>query len=153
MAWRHTHMGNRHAVSCDQAHTVDGAVVVRSEWSGFWVFICYDIMSFAITLCHLPFWTIILESIKCVLHSAAVLLQLLISLPLRLYVLYHLPNLCFLDSSPVSAEESKEAKRVGQFMRVVKPSNSHVCGLRVWGCEGVRVGWVCACACVRVRAS
>ena len=51
----HTHMGNRHAVSCDQVYTVDDAVVVRSEWSGFRVFICYDIMPFGITLRHLPF--------------------------------------------------------------------------------------------------
>ncbi|XP_064390531.1 leucine-rich melanocyte differentiation-associated protein-like [Halichondria panicea] len=39
----------------------------------------------------------------------------------RYYVLYKLPQLTFLDSRPVSSEERKEAKRVGQFMRVVKP--------------------------------
>ena len=65
--------------------------------------------------------------------------RLLISWSLRLYVLYRLPSLCFLDSSPVSAEECKEAKRVGQFMRVVKPSDTQV-----------RIECVCACvrACV-----
>ena len=67
--------------------------------------------------------------------------RLLISWSLRLYVLYRLPSLCFLDSSPVSAEECKEAKRVGQFMRVVKPSDTQV-----------RIECVCACvrACVRI---
>lgn len=33
----------------------------------------------------------------------------------RLFVLYHLPNLRFLDSTPVSAAERSEANRVGQF--------------------------------------
>jgi hypothetical protein len=42
----------------------------------------------------------------------------------RLYVLYRLPNLKFLDSSIVSEDERKEAKRVGQFMKVVKPSEN-----------------------------
>jgi hypothetical protein len=44
----------------------------------------------------------------------------------RLYVLYRLPNLKFLDSSIVSEDERKEAKRVGQFMKVVKPSENQV---------------------------
>ena len=44
----------------------------------------------------------------------------------RLYVLHRLPNLKFLDSTEVSEEEQKEAKRVGQFMKVVKPSDSQV---------------------------
>ncbi len=42
-------------------------------------------------------------------------------------MLYKLPQLTFLDSRPVSSEERKEAKRVGQFMRVVKPPSDVVC--------------------------
>ena len=40
----------------------------------------------------------------------------------RLYVVFRCPTLKFLDSRIVSEEERKEAKRVGQFMKVVKPS-------------------------------
>ena len=36
--------------------------------------------------------------------------------------MFRCPTLKFLDSRIVSEEERKEAKRVGQFMRVVKPS-------------------------------
>eukprot|EP01137_Pigoraptor_chileana_P036709 Opistho-2@32743 len=39
----------------------------------------------------------------------------------RFYVLYRIPTLKFLDSRAVSAEERKEANRVGQFMRVLRP--------------------------------
>lgn len=38
----------------------------------------------------------------------------------RYFVLYHLPDLKFLDSRPVSQFELQEAARVGQFMRVIK---------------------------------
>ncbi|XP_033746146.1 leucine-rich melanocyte differentiation-associated protein-like [Pecten maximus] len=38
----------------------------------------------------------------------------------RYYVLFHLNNLKFLDSSPVKAEELAEAKRVGPFMEIIK---------------------------------
>jgi len=40
----------------------------------------------------------------------------------RYYVLYRLPSLKFLDSTPVTEPERKEAKRIGQYMVVVKPS-------------------------------
>eukprot|EP01138_Halocafeteria_seosinensis_P003332 gb/GECG01003408.1/.p1 GENE.gb/GECG01003408.1/~~gb/GECG01003408.1/.p1 ORF type:complete len:282 (+),score=34.60 gb/GECG01003408.1/:1-846(+) len=39
----------------------------------------------------------------------------------RLYVIYRLPQLMFLDSSPIKAEERREAKRRGQFLAVRKP--------------------------------
>ena len=52
-------------------------------------------------------------------------------------MLYKLPQLTFLDSRTVSVVERREAKRVGEFMRVVKPSEDMVC--------------VCVCVCVRVR--
>ena len=39
----------------------------------------------------------------------------------RYYVLYHLQKLKFLDSSPVTEEEKKEALRVGAFMKVSRP--------------------------------
>lgn len=39
----------------------------------------------------------------------------------RYYVLYHLPNLKFLDSSKIRDWERSEAKRQGQFMKVVRP--------------------------------
>ncbi|XP_060071446.1 leucine-rich melanocyte differentiation-associated protein-like [Ylistrum balloti] len=38
----------------------------------------------------------------------------------RFYVLFHLNNLKFLDSSPVKLEELAEAKRVGPFMQIIK---------------------------------
>ncbi|KAJ8318513.1 hypothetical protein KUTeg_003604 [Tegillarca granosa] len=38
----------------------------------------------------------------------------------RNYVLYRLPKLKFLDSSPVKSSELAEAKRVGPFMKVIK---------------------------------
>lgn len=44
----------------------------------------------------------------------------------RYYVLHKLPELTFLDSKPVSNSERKEAKRVGAFMRVVRPSSDTV---------------------------
>lgn len=37
----------------------------------------------------------------------------------RYYVLYMMPNLNFLDSTPVTAAERKEAKRVGAFTKVI----------------------------------
>lgn len=39
----------------------------------------------------------------------------------RYFVLHRLPQLTFLDSSIVLSEERKEAKRVGEFMKVVRP--------------------------------
>jgi len=42
----------------------------------------------------------------------------------RYYVLYRLPKLKFLDSSPVSAAELKEAARVGHLMVVARPAPS-----------------------------
>lgn len=39
----------------------------------------------------------------------------------RYFVLHHLPNLKFLDSTRVREEERTEAKRRGQFMKVVRP--------------------------------
>eukprot|EP01091_Cochliopodium_minus_P002772 TRINITY_DN12628_c0_g1_i1.p1 TRINITY_DN12628_c0_g1~~TRINITY_DN12628_c0_g1_i1.p1 ORF type:complete len:231 (+),score=72.64 TRINITY_DN12628_c0_g1_i1:44-736(+) len=41
----------------------------------------------------------------------------------RYYVLYHIPKLKFLDSSPVNEEEKKEAMRVGAFMKVARPKD------------------------------
>ena len=38
----------------------------------------------------------------------------------RLYVLYRVSNLQFLDSSPVKSLERSEAKRQGPFLRVIK---------------------------------
>jgi len=38
----------------------------------------------------------------------------------RYLVLFHLPNLKFLDSRPVTPAEVKEAARVGEYMRVVR---------------------------------
>lgn len=40
----------------------------------------------------------------------------------RYYVLYHLPQLKFLDSSAVLVSELREAKQRGQFMQVVRPA-------------------------------
>ncbi|KAL5506847.1 hypothetical protein EMCRGX_G008597 [Ephydatia muelleri] len=40
----------------------------------------------------------------------------------RYYVIFKMPNLAFLDSKPVTAQERKEAKRVGEFMKIVRPS-------------------------------
>lgn len=37
----------------------------------------------------------------------------------RYYVLYMLPKLNFLDSTPVTEAERKEAQRVGQYTKVV----------------------------------
>ncbi|KAK2162526.1 hypothetical protein LSH36_97g07028 [Paralvinella palmiformis] len=43
-------------------------------------------------------------------------------LSFRYYVLFHLPNLKFLDSTPVKREEKLEAKQRGQFLKVIKPA-------------------------------
>eukprot|EP01102_Stenamoeba_stenopodia_P020895 TRINITY_DN8298_c0_g1_i2.p1 TRINITY_DN8298_c0_g1~~TRINITY_DN8298_c0_g1_i2.p1 ORF type:complete len:120 (-),score=24.26 TRINITY_DN8298_c0_g1_i2:72-431(-) len=40
----------------------------------------------------------------------------------RYYVLWCLPKLKFLDYTPVTDAERKEANRVGQYMVIVKPS-------------------------------
>jgi hypothetical protein len=45
----------------------------------------------------------------------------------RYFVLHKLPGLTFLDSRAVSGAERKEAKRVGAFMRVVRPTDDMVC--------------------------
>jgi len=42
----------------------------------------------------------------------------------RLYVIYRCKKLKFLDSSPVTIEERKEANRVGSYMVVIKPDLS-----------------------------
>lgn len=42
----------------------------------------------------------------------------------RYYVLYKLPKLTFLDSRTVTALERSEAKRKGQFTRIVKPTSN-----------------------------
>lgn len=44
----------------------------------------------------------------------------------RYFVLFKLPNLTFLDSRGVAETERKEAKRVGKFMKVVRPSDEEV---------------------------
>ena len=44
----------------------------------------------------------------------------------RYFVLYKLPGLTFLDSRQVTAMERREAKRVGEFMRVIRPSDDVV---------------------------
>lgn len=44
----------------------------------------------------------------------------------RNYVLYRLPKLKFLDSSPVKSNELAEAKRVGPFMKVIKLDENEV---------------------------
>jgi leucine-rich melanocyte differentiation-associated protein len=44
----------------------------------------------------------------------------------RLFVLYKVPRLKFLDSSPVTAEERAEADRVGQYLVVAKPDPNEV---------------------------
>jgi len=41
----------------------------------------------------------------------------------RLKVIFHLPTLKFLDSKPITAAEKKEAARVGQFLKVARPSD------------------------------
>ncbi|XP_066930961.1 leucine-rich melanocyte differentiation-associated protein-like [Clytia hemisphaerica] len=41
----------------------------------------------------------------------------------RYYVLYMMPNLKFLDSTPVSSSERKEALRIGAFTKVVSADN------------------------------
>ena len=40
---------------------------------------------------------------------------------IRMRVIYRLGSLKFLDSQPVTAAEKREASRIGQFLRVVKP--------------------------------
>lgn len=44
----------------------------------------------------------------------------------RYYVLYKLPKLTFLDSRPVTAMERNEAKRKGEFTKVVRPTSNVV---------------------------
>jgi hypothetical protein len=47
----------------------------------------------------------------------------------RLYVVHRLPKLQFLDASPVTAEERKEATARGQFLAVRKPKQKSVSAL------------------------
>ena len=49
----------------------------------------------------------------------------------RHYVLYRIPRLKFLDSSPVKTADLEEAKRVGPFMKMVRGSDDVVCN-RIW---------------------
>lgn len=42
----------------------------------------------------------------------------------RYFVLYKLPGLKFLDSSPVTAAEIAEAKRVGPYTQVIRPKDA-----------------------------
>ena len=44
----------------------------------------------------------------------------------RYFVLYKLPSLTFLDSRSVSETERGEARRVGKFMKVVRPADDEV---------------------------
>ncbi|KAJ8985629.1 hypothetical protein NQ317_015125 [Molorchus minor] len=44
----------------------------------------------------------------------------------RCYVLYHLPNLKFLDSNKVRESEKVEARRRGKFMNIIRPKCSEV---------------------------
>ena len=44
----------------------------------------------------------------------------------RYFVLYQMPRLRFLDSRAVTPSELKEAKRVGAYTKIVKPSNHMV---------------------------
>ncbi|KAK3091459.1 hypothetical protein FSP39_019969 [Pinctada imbricata] len=44
----------------------------------------------------------------------------------RYFVLYRLPNLRFLDSTPVRPEELADAKRVGPFMRTVRATEDEI---------------------------
>lgn len=44
----------------------------------------------------------------------------------RYYVLYKLPKLKFLDSTPVKQEELLTAKEKGAFMKVIKAEDSEV---------------------------
>lgn len=44
----------------------------------------------------------------------------------RFYVLYKLPKLTFLDSRTVSVMERSEARRKGEFTKVVKPTSNVV---------------------------
>ncbi|ELU12247.1 hypothetical protein CAPTEDRAFT_174488 [Capitella teleta] len=40
----------------------------------------------------------------------------------RLYVLHRLPNLKFLDASPITLSERREAKQKGEFLKVLRPT-------------------------------
>lgn len=42
-------------------------------------------------------------------------------------MLYNLPKLTFLDSRTVSSSERNEAKRKGEFTKIVKPTSNLVC--------------------------
>lgn len=59
----------------------------------------------------------------------------LFSMLYRYYVIFKMPNLAFLDSKPVTAQERKEAKRVGEFMKIVRPS-AEVVSIGIRGEEG-----------------
>jgi hypothetical protein len=54
---------------------------------------------------------------SCVTHTHSALNS-------RYYVLYRLKKLKFLDASPVTEKERKEANRVGPYMITVKPDES-----------------------------
>ena len=52
--------------------------------------------------------------------------------PCRYFVIHKLPGLTFLDSRAVSGGERKEAKRVGAFMRVVRPPDETVSSVQLY---------------------
>ena len=52
--------------------------------------------------------------------------QILSLSPFRYFVLYKLPGLTFLDSRQVTAKERREAKRVGEFTKVIRPADDVV---------------------------
>lgn len=62
------------------------------------------------------------RSLHCMMIFSAFSLACLF----RYFVLFKLPNLTFLDSRSVADTERKEARRVGKFMKVVRPSDEEV---------------------------
>lgn len=57
----------------------------------------------------------------------------------RYYVLYKLPNLTFLDSRTVSAMERSEARRKGEFTKIVKPTSALVSNVTMVTLGGIHV--------------
>ena len=146
MAWRHTHTGNRHAVSCDQAYTVDNAVVVCSG-------VALE-SSFAImTSCHLPLHYAICHFGQSFLNQSNVSYTQQQCCCSCLFPYPSDSTSCTISQTSASwtpalyrRRRARRPSEWGSSWELLSPPTLRCVGFM---CEGVRVGCVCACVCVR----
>ena len=69
---------------------------------------------------------IIPHAVSVMIKNLAVKKSFFLFVIFRKYVIYKIPSLHFLDSQPVTHAEREEARRLGPFLRVVKPIETEV---------------------------